>query len=517
MDTTIAPDALDAAVLTLIQRAIDLAEDHGADVMRAVSEAAEQQLDEPTATRLFTRILTILKTGEDGTAPPDAASEIEAEVRRLTAAPRVPPPTQAGLQDPDADQVAAVLANGAIKMVEWNGLKPHQVRPIPTFHGKHINMVEGYVDITTVDLWGANDRADLNVQEFEELNGRPPEQMELFALMTGQLRLPSLPKKDPFKISELAQSIARKGVERPIILTAEGILGDGNRRATAAKEVVASPQFSPDEKDRARFVRAWITPPGITEDEFDAIVVALNFEDDLKIAWPEYVKARRVVDDYRLRRSGLGGRFTQKHDSEIKKAVASRFAITVPRVTRYLKMVQWADDFRDYHLEEGRDSAAVRYKTDEIFQWFYEIDAGKGEHKLTERLDQDDALKEVVYDLMFDVLDSGLQVRQMHKVIADEPARNLLMQAHQTAATSPDQALSLVTEAISQAQKNGPSQKIGFEQHLRTIVQRLGAASIDQWQDVDADLLKDLWRVLNGARGPVEGELKLRGVNVSAL
>lgn len=514
--TIIRGSALDGAVLELIQRAIDLAEDLDPEILRAVSDAAEQRLDEPTATRLFKRILTILKTGADGVVPPGAAAEIDAEVRRLVASPRVPKATQAGLPDEDDQADGTPDLGGTVKLIEWNGLKPHQVRPIPTFHGKHINMVEGYVDITTVDLWGANDRADLNVQEFEELNGRPPEQLELFSLMTGQLRLPSLTKKDPFKIGELARSIARKGVERPIILTSEGVLGDGNRRATAAKYVTTSPAFTQEEQERARFVRAWVTPPGITEDEFDAIVVALNFEDDLKEKWPEYVKARRVVEDYRLRRSGHVGRFTTKQDSEIKKAVANRFAISVARVTRYLKMVNWADDFRDYHVAQGRDSAEVRYKTDEVFQWFYEIQAGEGEHKLTERLDQDDNLKTIVYDLMYDVLDSGLQVRQMHKVVADEAARNLLMQAHQTAATSAEQALTIVNEAITEAQKNGPTAKIGFEQHLRTIVQRLGAASLDQWRDVDTDLLKDLWRVLNGATGPIESELKLRGVDIGS-
>lgn len=516
MDTTIIPgSALDNAVLELIQRAVDLAEDIGPDVLRAVSEAAEQQLDEPTATRLFTRILTILKTGKDGTAPADTAAEIEEEVRDLTSAPRLPKLTQAGLSDRSAQ--APPHQTGKVKLIEWNGLSPHQVRPIPMFHGKHINMVEGYVDITTVDLWGANDRADLNVQEFFELNGRYPDQIELFSLMTGQLRLPSLTKKDPFKIADLAASIARKGVERPIILTADGMLGDGNRRATAAKHVVDGSSFTLEEKERARFVRAWVAPSGLTADEFDAIVVALNFESDLKEDWPEYVKARRVVDDYRLRRSAVTGRYSQKQDSDIKKVVADRFAIKTAEVTRYLKMVQWADDFRDYHLESNREAAEVRYRTDEIFQWFYEIDAGnprKGEVKLTERLDQDDALKAVVYDLMFDVLDSGLQVRQLHKVIADQPARDLLMQAHETAATSSGQALNIVREAISEAQKNGPSAKVGFEQHLRTVVTRLGSASLDQWQDVETDLLKDLWRVINGATGPIASELRLRGVNV---
>ena len=40
----------------------------------------------------------------------------------------------------------------------------------------------------------------------------------------------------------------------------------------------------------------WRAPKGTTEDQFEAIVVALNFEEDHKEEWPEYVKARLVVD-----------------------------------------------------------------------------------------------------------------------------------------------------------------------------------------------------------------------------
>ena len=33
--------------------------------------------------------------------------------------------------------------------------------------------------------------------------------------------------------------------------------------------------------------------------------------------------------------------------------------------------------------EAGRDPAEVRHKANDTFQWFYEIDAGRGQEKLT--------------------------------------------------------------------------------------------------------------------------------------
>ena len=41
-------------------------------------------------------------------------------------------------------------------------------------------------------------------------------------------------------------------------------------------------------------------------------------------------------------------------------------------------MVQLGGRLRDYHVEEsGETPADVRYKANDIFQWFYEIDAGQ--------------------------------------------------------------------------------------------------------------------------------------------
>jgi len=45
----------------------------------------------------------------------------------------------------------------------------------------------------------------------------------------------------------------------------------------------------------------------------------------------------------------------------------------------------------------------VRYKANDIFQWFFEIQAERGADKLTNRLDSDEDLKQIVYDLMYDV------------------------------------------------------------------------------------------------------------------
>jgi len=247
---------------------------------------------------------------------------------------------------------------------------------------------------------------------------------------------------------------------------------------------------------------------------FEAIIVALNFEDDLKEKWPEFVKARLVVNEYRQQRNNVRGSFNANQDRALRKSVADQFAITAPAVTRYLRMVQWAEDFESYHVaERGRDKSAVRYKADEIFQWFYEIQAGKSADKITTQMDEDEDLRKIVYDLMFEVMDAGTQVRSLWKIVADPEAMKHLETAHeQMERSDKDGALALVKEAVTTADRNTATRKrIGFESFLRTCVERLGAAPPDNWRTLDAKLLKELERVFVASNGVIEAELVARG------
>lgn len=491
--TEINPDGLAEAVRQLLGEIDTLTADFGDTVQRAVNYAKAHPIDPDQAEGLYRRVLRILREAKTG--EPVSEEEISTAVTKLLAD-----------EDP--------TYNGSVPLVARNGLKPHLVKPVPTFNGKTVNMWEGYVNVAELDLWQGNHRVELQVTEFRERNqGREPESDELLQLVQGELKLPSLEKKDPYGIMPLATSIARKGVERPPILTDDGEPKDGNRRIAAAKYVL-SHDFNADEKENARWIKVWVAPKGTTEDQFDAIVVALNFEDDLREQWPEFIKARLVVDAYRTARDGVAGAVTPTQDKRLKKEVADRFAIKPPAVTRYIKMVQWAEDFENYHVDEaGKDAASVRYRADKIFQWFFEIQAGKTGDKITEQIEEDEELRRVVYDLMFDAMDTGTQVRSLWKVVADPEARQQLMQAHDSLEKQDkDDALALVKEAVTTADRNNAKRKqIGFDSFLRSCVDRLGAAPPDNWQTVESATLTDLERVFGASFGVIEGLLVARG------
>ncbi len=493
------PEQLTEGLEALIERAETLSADYGEVVQDAVRLARDEPLDDRDAEALFTRILTILRTAAgdvDDARREQVAGEIRAEVSAMVAARRQSGTTAAAGRDDE------VVVSGGLTFYARHGLRPRPVLPVQTFNGQPVMLTEGYVDVTTLPLWMENHRVELYVQEFREINHRDPDPDELLALMHDPTR--------PFKLRELAESIARKGVERAPIVAWDGEPKDGNRRIAASRLILDDPKYTPEQKERARWIRVWQAPEGTTEDQFEAVVVALNFESDHKEEWPEYVKARRVVDRYRTLKEDYRGAWNQKTALDLRKNVADQFAIQHAEVKRYLDMVQWAEDFEAYHTEErGLAPAAVRYKSNDVFQWFYEIQAGKKPDKLIAKIQQDDDLRAMVYDLMFDVLDSGAQVRKLHKVVADEAALDLLKQAHEE--TNPEEALRFVDAAIAEAQKNSPTRKLGFEQFLRSAVSRLGAAPPNQWQTIDDELLDDLRRVFHGAIGAIEGELAVRG------
>jgi hypothetical protein len=502
------PPVSRAAVEDLIETATVLSEDQGDLVAEAVRAAGEHPLDDERAARLYTKILTILNEHTADNLTDDERAAVAARIRHQVE------DIVASVKRPTSEQT------GGLTFVEHEGLTPREVLPRQTFNGKFVPMTEGYVDVETLKLWKGNHRLTLVVSEFEARNGRSPSADELVELMQGTIHLPSLEKSDPFKLKPLADSIARKGVEVPPIVTYDGEPKDGNRRIAASLLVLHDKDYAADQKQRARYIRVWQAPEGTTDDQFNAIVVSRNFESDYKEPWPEFIKGRMVVDEYELRKEQIRGRITASVVKQIRADVAKDFAIKPAQVDRYAKMVYWADDFAAYHKDQGEDPSKVDYKTEKNFQWFIELDAGRGNEKLTRQLDNDDELKAVVYDLMFNVLDSGEQVRDLRRVVADAETAGMLLKAHEMAPRNPTDALDMVEDAITEAKRrNIRRRSIGFEDFLKTMVDRLGTTPPDQWKNVDTELLLEVQRIMTSTLGSLEGQVVVRkahGENVEA-
>lgn len=486
----------------LLAEVDEVAADLPEDILAEVESAKAHPLDAETARSLYTRVLEIVRShgSVDGV---DTKAEIRAQVEAAVGSVERPP----------AESAHHVQISDPIELVDRHGLSPHAVVPVPTFNGVVVSMHEGYVKAEDLTLWAGNNRIELHVEEFREENGRGPDGDELLKLMQGLLLLPSQASKDPFQILPLAESIARKGVERAPIVTWQGEPKDGNRRIAAALFVLHSTSYTTEQKERARYIRVWRAPEGTTDDQFEAVVVALNFEEDHKIEWEEYIKARLVHERYHTLVDTHAGRLTDTANKQIKRDVADHFAIPTNRVTRYLKMVRWAEDFEDYHTtDRGRAPAEVRYKANDTFQRFYELDAGKGAEKLTNKLDGDDELRATVYDLMYEVIESGAEVRKLHKVIGDEDALGLMFKAQGVLETDRDESRTLFEDALEEARRGDARRRkgLGLRQWCEKAVEKLDATAPEKWGDLDEGLLMELHRVLRQASATVEAELESR-------
>ncbi|MBG6055291.1 hypothetical protein IWX81_001702 [Salinibacterium sp. CAN_S4] len=500
MSTLQAP-ASKEVIEAIINRAAEAAKDFGNDIETQIREASQLPLDAASAERLYTAILLIVKGVVPGTPAGDEASaKIRAEVTALVES----------VSRPAAPTVSKPIPH--IELSSRNGLTAHDVNPVPQFNGTSVPMREGYVDVTLLDPWAENERVTLYVDEFESKNGRRPEPAELLQILTGEINIGG-GDRDPFDLRPLARNIARKGVERPPIITREGVPHDGNRRIAASRLVVQSAEFTPEEKERARWIKVWQTDKDVTPDQLAQIVVALNFEEDFKKPWPEYVKARLVVREYRAQQETLPKLPKAKDLTQLKNAVATKYAIKAADVTRYLRMVQWADDFMDYNIEAGREKAEVAYRTDTIFQWFYEIEAGPAGSKVTEQFESDPELRSMIYDMMYDAtFDSGAQVRAMFQVVADDDAYRQLTEAHQIRETRQKEARELVKDAINDARQRARAKKsIGLEEYVRAAIKRLSDTPTKAWETLDDELLIGLRKTLMGTLGAINGELSTRG------
>ena len=162
----------------------------------------------------------------------------------------------------------------------------------------------GFIKTSDIRLWPKNERLDLHLKQFQHRNSRIPNHEELLDIMLSRMDLPGLrevpevskkKQTDQFEIVKLACSIANNGVRKPPIVDIDGTLLDGNRRVTASWYVLNSDEFDSKQKQRAEYTFVWQLTEHATDDQREAVVVSLNFEDDCKEEWPEYAELERYM------------------------------------------------------------------------------------------------------------------------------------------------------------------------------------------------------------------------------
>lgn len=286
-----------------------------------------------------------------------------------------------------------------------------------------------FVDVDELQAWPENDRLEIHVAAFRRENGRAPNADELIRLLLSEIALPGVTREDEFEIGRLADSIAANGVRVPPIVDHRGVPQDGNRRLAACRYILNSGKFDNAAKERARTLRVWKMSEYADAVDYRAVVIGLNFEPSEKIDWPEYIKGRRVAEDWDRMLSAEGSEPNQTRRTELRKELAARFVIATDRVDRYLKMVDWSDRFEEHHRDIGRGEQEVQQKASEWFQYFAEMSIGKSEGGVNHTLINDEQLRSLTFDLLYDgKIKAFPLIRELPKVARSAEARDLLVE-----------------------------------------------------------------------------------------
>ncbi len=156
------------------------------------------------------------------------------------------------------------------------------------YNGRKLTVWEGNLKISSIQGWVDNPRIELAKKKFISTFGnRELTQDEILEIM----------KNDPeVKLKELRDDIINNGLRAPLTLSFQGKLLDGNRRFFAIKFALDGvPESDPNRKD-LETVAAFVLTEDTPESDEQHVIVEENFSVSLKIQWPDYIKATKVVE-----------------------------------------------------------------------------------------------------------------------------------------------------------------------------------------------------------------------------
>jgi hypothetical protein len=446
----------------VIADAYVLSSDLGQVVESLLKEGREHPLSAAQATKLLAAAVRRLKQTAERNGHEALgdflAGDIDAVVARIAAArTRIGP----------AGAPHSILVN-------HNGVEPKKVEPTPRFHGRDVPMHAGFVETRDVDLWQDNARLEIHVGQFRRLHGRGPNANELLDIMLTQMPIPGMEKEDEFEIPALARSIAANGVQKPPILDTDATVLDGNRRIAACYLILNSADYTAEEKARVRHIFVWQLSEFATPPDREAVIVALNFEPDYKQTWPEYVKARKISEEWHAMLAASPRASIGSEQQKMKRELTKKFALPDTNVVnRYLKMVELANEFEEHHIgRRGRDEFETKHRANQVFQYFDELQKGARAGGVAWTLGQNDNLRQLTFDLLFEgKFRNWTVVRNLKHVNSNELLETLVKAKNQ-----PDVELAqdIVDTALEHARsRSQEARTIGINPRIDAFVELL--------------------------------------------
>jgi hypothetical protein len=487
---------IEKTFLSVIEEAYKISLDAGKQVEKMLEQGIQNPLGIDEERKLLKKAIAFMRTSAEKRGDSVAMENLNGDVDEIVDG------ILSNRRGNTAKNNGATTKKKRVELVARNGVQPGPVKPIRRFHMREVPMNCGYVKTTDINLWEDNVRLDIHLGQFKNKFGRDPESNELLELMLSNIKLPGIGKNDEFEIAALAESIAINGVRVPPIIDIDGTLLDGNRRVTACYYILNSEDFDSDQKRKVEYLFVHQLTEHATDEDRESVIVSLNFEDDLKKSWPEYVKARKVYDEWQAMVATEPRRPSPQHEREMKRALSAKFALgpKIDKVNRYIKMVEWATSFEDYLVvEQDIEEYEVKHKANEKFQYFDELSKGAvSEGGVAYTLDRDEKLKKLVFDLLFqDKIKNWDLIRDLKYVgmeDRDQLAKALDMPAE-------DETRDYVEKILTDARdRSKEARVVGANQRIKTFVAFLKKLPIGSFSDPNEISTESLQNLLDGLR-----------------
>jgi hypothetical protein len=211
------------------------------------------------------------------------------------------------------------------------------------FHNEWIRVFPTYLPLESINYWRDNSRTLFTFERLCSLKGkREIEDISIEEITTF------VAEQDIHKLQALADSIERRGVLVPLIITDEGKLLDGNRRYFACQWLkMKFSERSLQLPDEISTIPVQVIRKADLTDELELKILAeANFIPDLKTAWPLEAQAR-IVEKYYLKIS----RDKKSNTETILDELTKTFGISRQRATDFLGALKLAEEF----IEEKND------------------------------------------------------------------------------------------------------------------------------------------------------------------
>ena len=209
------------------------------------------------------------------------------------------------------------------------------------FHDATIKVYPRKLPLDSITYWPENGRTQFSFSVLEQQKGLP-----IYKIPISEIT-EFVAAEKVHALNSLADSIARNGIQQPLVVTDSGKLLDGNRRFFACHWLSQRPKRRNQKEDELKLILDEIPVYIIRESDLTPelelkILAEANFVKDLRVPWPLTAKAKAIKSYYELLTEERG-----IDDEAAMRQIVSVLSIKKPEAQQLLGALKLSEEFID--------------------------------------------------------------------------------------------------------------------------------------------------------------------------